>query len=392
MLWDQTRDLGLAYSAASQAERDINLRKVEITDQLKTSHALMSQVVVHSSQAEGTLRCYAPRLCWGCEDPNHVYCNKKGNIICPKKDNPKVQKRAAAKREEYKNKFSARNRNRTDKRKISSLLSNLTKDKVKIMVLNMRKKPSVVKDTSKVWTFIMCVCLSNGMQSKPLYPINIKTNIPHISLRVGIDTVVKLLLPVTFNTTTVVCVGAADCHLALAKRYPQIVKSLVWAKDNFTPLTLSGVVNDETKKDDNKKRIVTMLKAVIKYHMPYKTKQGHPTLIKVALGEVVGVNTIMGMSMICPGKFNLDFDNNVVTSDVLNCEPFPVTYKSVQKLMPNFNNKNGNSTVLSSVARKDDDVENLMQNCIKDAFPISTSDKKDPLNPSDIQSEHEARE
>ena len=116
------------------------------------------------------------------------------------------------------------------------------------MVSNIRKKPAAVEDTSKVWTFMMCVCLSNGMQSKPLLPINIETNIPHISLRVGIDTIVKLLLPVTFDTAAVVCVGAADYHLALAKRYPQIVKSLVWTKDNFTPLKLSGVVNDESKK------------------------------------------------------------------------------------------------------------------------------------------------
>ena len=96
--------------------------------------------------------------------------------------------------------------------------------------------------------------------------------------------------------------------------------------------------------------------------------------------------------MIRPGKFSLDFDDNVVTSGVLDCEPFPVTYKSVQKSMPNFNNNDGDSTVLSSITCKDDDVEKLVQNCIKDAFPISTVDKKDPLNPSDIESEHEKRE
>ena len=99
--WDQTKDLGLAYKAASQAERDINLRKNEITDQLKSNHALMTSIGVYQSQAEGTLKNYSPRECWGCGAKDHSFADKKGNIICPNKDDPEVVKRAAVKRAEY---------------------------------------------------------------------------------------------------------------------------------------------------------------------------------------------------------------------------------------------------------------------------------------------------
>ena len=70
--------------------------------------------------------------------------------------------------------------------------------------------------------------------------------------------------------------------------------------------------------------MVRMLKAVIKYHMPLKTKQGHATSFKVALGDGVGVNTILGMSIICADKLNLDMEDNIATSGISDCPPFPV--------------------------------------------------------------------
>ena len=240
--------------------------------------------------------------------------------------------------------------------------------------------------------FLICVCLSTSMNSKPLLPITIEMNIPHDSLPIGLsDLVVKLYLPVTFDTVAVVCVGSYNYHLAVTKIYPKVVKSLVWAKDQYIALTLSGVVAEEAK-STNKKKIATMLKAVIEYHMPLKTKQGHVTLLKVALGDGVGVNTIMGMSMICPAKLNLDVVDDVVTSRILDCAPFPVTYKSVQKSMPNFNNNEGESTVLTSVNNKSQMI-NLIKLCIKEAFTVDNKEAvTDDLNPATSAAEQEERE
>ena len=145
--WDQTKDLGLAYKAASQAEQDINLRKDEITDQLRSNHALITSIGVYQSQAEGTLKKYTPRECWGCGAKDHFFADKKGNIICPKKDDPEVAKQAAAKRAEYVSRAQARYKRRNDcsndcgdKCKISSLLTGFSEDKIKTMVAKQQKK------------------------------------------------------------------------------------------------------------------------------------------------------------------------------------------------------------------------------------------------------------
>ena len=272
-----------------------------------------------------------------------------------------MAQRAADKRAENQARYNKHNKERSEKRKIANLLTGLTEDQGRGLVSNIKRKTGGdddVDNSKKVWTFLTCVCFSSDLLSKPLLPINIETNIPHISLPIGSSTMItKLYLPVIYDTAAVLCVRAAEYHLALANKYPEIVKSLVWAKDNFTPLTLSGVVNENTKQDESKNNPVTLLKAVIEYNMPIKTKQGHATSFKVALVAGVGVNTIMGMSMIRPGKFTLDIEDDVVTSGVLDCSPLPVTYKSVQRTMPNFNNNDGYSTVLSTTNKNNENMK-----------------------------------
>ena len=66
------------------------------------------------------------------------------------------------------------------------------------------------------------------------------------------------------------------------------------------------------------------------------SKQGHPTSFKVAIGDNVAVNTLLGMSMIRPAKFSLDLEDDVVDSGILNTAPFPVTYKQTNRSLPNL--------------------------------------------------------
>ena len=61
--FDQTRDLCLAYTAASQAEKDINIREEEVIDNMKTNHVLaaalgvpVEKLGVNSSVCEETLK------------------------------------------------------------------------------------------------------------------------------------------------------------------------------------------------------------------------------------------------------------------------------------------------------------------------------------------------
>jgi hypothetical protein len=124
--------------------------------------------------------------------------------------------------------------------------------------------------------------------------------------------------------------------LAIAERVPHVVKSLTWAKDKYSPITLSGVVSDKEGKTQHQP--TASLPAIIEYYMPYKSKEGYQTTLKIALGEMVSVNTIMGMSMIKPAKLSLDLNDNVIDPGVLDTEPFPVTYKQTIKSIPDFQN------------------------------------------------------
>jgi len=158
--WDQTRDLSRAYSASSQAERDINLCKEEITSQLKSNHALMTTVSVHQSQAESTIHRYQPKKCWGYKDESNSFGDRRGNVLCLNADKPEVMKRAKEKRAEYQAKNLRKNQQRAKKRKVTSILAGLNDEQVKALITSVKNQSMASEeDSSKVWTFLMCVCV-----------------------------------------------------------------------------------------------------------------------------------------------------------------------------------------------------------------------------------------
>jgi hypothetical protein len=149
------------------------------------------------------------------------------------------------------------------------------------------------------------------------------------------------------------------------------VKSLTWAKDKYTPLTLSGVVSDDEGGSVQSEKLVTTLPAVIEYYIPYPSKQGHPTSFKVAIGDNVAVNTLIGMSMIRPAKFSLDLEDNIIDNGILDTEPFPVTFKQTTRSLPNMAQvTNSSDHTLASLTKSHVSLETI-QACIAQAFPLS---------------------
>eukprot|EP00978_Attheya_sp_CCMP212_P012830 scaffold32060_cov56-Attheya_sp.AAC.2 len=185
----------------------------------------------------------------------------------------------------------------------------------------------------------MVDCYSSNNLDKPLLPINIDAQLPHIKISVGsLSDTVSLALSVLYDTAAVVNVGNTDFYLASPKQFPHMVKSLTWAKDKFTQLTLSGVVSKDTN-DKQAANLCTLLPpVVIEYHMPYKSKAGgSETSIKFALGKNVGVNSILSNSTIRAAKMIMDVVDEVVDAGVLDTD------------YPSFMNmdKSGTSTFLS---------------------------------------------
>ena len=386
MPFEQTKDLCLAFTAASQAEKDINIRKEEVMDNIKTNHVLALQV--NASQCEDTLKKYKdPKIvtCWGCGKQGHAYSTRKGAILCPDKDKPGVKEKAEIALREFRSRRAKKNATKNEKRALSSLIADVPEDQIRAFVASVKK--SKLSANGNFMAFLSLVCLNSSLNSKPLLPISVDTSLPHITLPIGPeDSKPDLALTVCYDSAAVLCVGSLAFHLAIAKKYPHVVKSLTWAGDKHTALSLTGIVSDQDKKDVKQ---VTTLNAVIEYYLKVKTDQGMNATMKVALGEGVGINTILGISMIKPAKLSLDLENEVVTPGVLKCAPFPVTFKSAIRSVPNFTDSTGSElTVLTNVTDYPHVTEECVDECITSVnFTQAKSPKvkvMDPNNPLDV--------
>ena len=362
--FQQMIHLQKAFSAASTAESSLDAVRTIAKQEFATNHALYGNVTNHST-AETTISKYTKSKCWGCGDENHAY--KEGDvIICPNKDKPGVAEKAEKGRQLY-NTYMRKKRGKNNgggKRKAATaqsnnaLFSNATKgmnqDQVEAFLAS-ATSPSKAAKTNDSDKEAQCFpafvdCFTSTNTDKPLLPINIDPQLPHIKIGVGsLSDTVSLALSVVYDTAAVVNVGNSDFHLAFAKQFPHTVKSLTWAEDKFTKLTLSGVVSD----DGNSSKQVSLstdLPVVIEYHMPYKSKAGSAeTSIKFALGKQVGVNSILSNSTIRAAKMSMDVVDEVVDSGVLDTVPFPIFYRRTMKGLPNFSNidKNGINTFFS---------------------------------------------
>ena len=89
----------------------------------------------------------------------------------------------------------------------------------------------------------------------------------------------------------------------------------------------------------------------------------------IALVEGVGINTILGMSMIKPAKLSLSLENEVVTPGVLKYTPFPVTIKTAIRSVSNIVESGGRDlTVLINVTDYPHITEKCVNKCILSVF------------------------
>ena len=59
---------------------------------------------------------------------------------------------------------------------------------------------------------------------------------------------------------------------------------------------------------------------------------------KAAIGQLVAVNVIMGMSLLKTRKSSLDLEANVMENGVLDTPPFDIAFKSIFKITPQLSN------------------------------------------------------
>jgi hypothetical protein len=350
--FNQLMSLQRAFAAATVAEDTLNRFQRIARDTVQSSLTLatnVGNVWVGKSVAEDTMSKYEkdnkkPRgPCWGCGSTEHSFANRK-DITCPNKDKPGVMEKAAKARKDFNEKLSARKKAARGKRdsneggtgllsKLSSAqIQALSADQLRSLISEGCESPTK-KLKSDIHTFVV-VLEATAAQAMPRIPISVESNLPHISIPIGHDQQTKFSLSVAYDTCAACNVGFAGHHLPIAERYPELVKSLTYTADKYSPLTLSGIVHGDEEKTS--KQPSAILPIVIEYWMPFLTKEGHKTTLKIALGNQVSVNTIIGMPMIRPAKLSFDLVDNVVEPGILDTEPFPVIFRPTIQSAPDF--------------------------------------------------------
>jgi uncharacterized Zn finger protein (UPF0148 family) len=335
----QLMNLQRAYAAAIIAEESIS-RVHKIAKEAVSNHSFIAKL--NSSVAEDTLNRYSggnnTTTCWGCGKPGHGFADKAGNVICPDKDKTGISEAADKKRKEFNNKLKKKKKNDGRKKRdastlLSTALESMSGDEIKALISGRHVGK---KAKQGVRTFHIQVFEANSAKDiKPLLPISIETNLSHIPLPIGQNLETSSIsILVAYDTCAAVNIGHLGHHLQIAEKFPQVVKSLTYAADKYSPLMLSGIVTETEGKSTVKP--TTTLPAIIENWLPFRTKEGHRTTLKIALGHHVSVNTIIGMPMIKPAKLSLDLSDNVVEAGVLDTEPFPVIYRPTIWSAPDF--------------------------------------------------------
>jgi hypothetical protein len=329
-------------------------------------------------------------------------CAAQGSVTCPNKDKPGVQETAAKAREDCNDRLKKKRKESSKKRSHGTfhtgvlnglnqdMISRLSGDQLKALLTvktddgtDAEKK---AKNSEKSVSFCVDVaCLVSNDNSKPLLPITIDVNLPHTALAIGQSHAgPQFALSVACDTCASVDVGHLGFHLSVAETLPHLVKSLIWAKDEHTPITLSGIVSDAS--DKNTAKSASILPAIIECHMPHKSREGYQTSLKIALGDKVSVNTVVGLSMIRPAKFSLDLSDDVMEPGVLDTEPFPVIYKPTIRSMPDFSNVD-EAAIKSSCSSSASIDSKFVRQCRSDLKPSSVDSTSPAASADNVQIE-----
>ena len=308
-------------------------------------------------------------MCWGCGSSEHRWYDKlTKRVVCPDGNNPVYIKNAATARDKLRqsrlNRSTQTKKFKSKKSFIEALLASdanivvntsdtgstagettstlssdgNSKSAFTLNISSPRGKPDnespkkKVKFGDQVFNFITHAVLNARNGREPL-PITLHPELPHIKIQLGEpDSDFNPALLGVLDTGATLTVGYHNYVLGICEAYPQLVKSIIWAADKYTPIELNGVVDD---KDSNRSSSAGQLSAVVTFHMPYLTTNNHSTTFSVAIGKNVAVNVLIGMSFIHSTKLVIDAADNVAEAKMLQCKPFEIIYKIAGRSEPN---------------------------------------------------------
>jgi len=185
-------------------------------------------------------------------------------------------------------------------------------------------------DNSKS-TFVVNLRSHNVSESRTRrMPIDSINELPHLNFPIGLTEGVAAVSSL-FDTGAALNTGYLPYHQFIMQTRPDLIAEYEEfnGRNPFDPIKLGGAITDPSAYDLENHGL---LKAVIRYHTPFKTEQnGAPLFLSFALGDDITVNSIIGLPFINALELAYHHRPKVhVSSDILE-RTFTVTFKETTK-------------------------------------------------------------
>jgi len=344
-------------------------------------------VPVNASVAERTLQKSKESTCWGCGATDHRWYDSVTKVfLCPKKNDPTCIARADSMRQQFREKRATK-KNKSKGGKDTPIKDTEPSKEYKSPKRQADDEGSTHNTPSKIgktysfsegelgslfasffhkikgedkesgeflfstngdknkdesanlqFSFIVRVPTfhSEAIKKLPL-PIAINSLLPHFQLLIGKRSGREEPggLWCLYDSGAALNVGYLPFHKYIMEKYPEKVKAIYCADtQEYDHIVLAGVVESEESS------VRCRLPMVVEYYLPFKHRaitMNTPTdnlSIRIALGNEVGVNTIIGMASIMGAELTLDTKNKVICSSVWNVQPLSVVYKKPSRGKP----------------------------------------------------------
>ena len=165
--------------------------------------------------------------------------------------------------------------------------------------------------------------------ARRILPVPIQPSFPHITLQLGQVLGCSKCLSIRCVVDTAAALNTGNLHYyeAIAKAFPHTVAAIFSAADH-NPIILSGIVQQGGAS------VTTDLTVAFQFHMPYLTREGHPTTLLVACRPNVTVNTILGLPFIQGTRMVLDASDQVAELRALDTPPFALDFHRAMCTVP----------------------------------------------------------
>jgi hypothetical protein len=171
--------------------------------------------------------------------------------------------------------------------------------------------------------------LTAAAPARRILPVPIQPSFPHITLQLGqvLGCSKCPAICCVVNTAAALNTGNLHYYAAIAKAFPHALAAIFSAADH-NPIVLSGIAQQGGAS------VTTDLTIAFQFHMPYLTREGHPTTLLIAYGPNVTVNTILGLPFIQATRMVLDASDQVAKLRALDTPPFALNFRRAMCTVP----------------------------------------------------------